>query len=57
MHSLKEVMTRHSLAPVHNIDYLHMMYKKFSTTNNLLLLRARDADGPLYRYANIPCIE
>ena len=41
----EEVMTRHSLAPVHNIDYLHMMYKKFSTTNNLLLLRARDADG------------
>ena len=40
-----EVMARQSLEPVYCIDYLRMMYEKFYTTGNLLLLRARDVNG------------
>lgn len=40
-----EVMTRHSIAPVHGIEYLRTLYTKFFATGNLLLLRARDASG------------
>jgi len=40
-----ETMKKHSMAPLYDIEYLRILFKRFFPTGNLLLLRARDADG------------
>ena len=52
-----ETMRRQSTAPLYDVEYLRTLFKRFFATGNLLLLRARDADRPLYRHTNKSCSE